>query len=139
MKHSVEICLRELLFVQECVIIPGFGGFLTKYKSADIDYLNYTITPPTKSISFNRQLRNDDGLLVLTIKPGHNGLRAFVILALSSGKHFGAFHRNEAGAVEIARDMGARTLAFRSDRRGWSRVLGPHWWRDGDLHERRVV
>ena len=84
-------------------------------------------------------LINEDGLLVLTIKPGHNGLRAFVILALSSGKHFGAFHRNEAGAVEIARDMGARTLAFRSDRRGWSRVLGPHWWRDGDLHERRVV
>ena len=66
MKYSVEICLRELLFVQECVIIPGFGGFLTKYKSADIDYLNYTITPPTKSISFNRQLRNDDGLLVNT-------------------------------------------------------------------------
>lgn len=66
MKYSVEICLRELLFVQECVIIPGFGGFLTKYKSAEIDYLNYTITPPTKSISFNRQLRNDDGLLVNT-------------------------------------------------------------------------
>ncbi len=66
MKYSVEICLRELLFVQECVIIPGFGGFLTKYKSADIDYLKYTITPPTKSISFNRQLRNDDGLLVNT-------------------------------------------------------------------------
>jgi hypothetical protein len=66
MKYSVEICLRELLFIQECVIIPGFGGFLTKYKSADIDYLNYTITPPTKSISFNRQLRNDDGLLVNT-------------------------------------------------------------------------
>ena len=44
MKYSVEICLRELLFVQECVIIP----------------------PPTKSISFNRQLRNDDGLLVNT-------------------------------------------------------------------------
>lgn len=84
-------------------------------------------------------LINEDGLLVLTLKPGHNGLRAFVILALSSGKHFGAFHRNEAGAVEIARDMGARTLAFRSDRRGWGRVLGPHWWRDGDLYERRVV
>ena len=87
----------------------------------------------------NVSLVNEDGLLVLTLKPGHNGLRAFVILALSSGKHFGAFHRNEAGVVEIARDMGARTLAFRSDRRGWGRVLGRHWWRDGDLYERRVV
>lgn len=87
----------------------------------------------------NVSLVNEDGLLVLTLKPGHNGLRAFVILALSCSGVFGAVHRNEAGVVEIARDMGARTLAFRSARRGWSRVLGRHWWRDGDLYERRVV
>jgi len=67
MKYGVDVCIRELLFEQECTVIPGFGGFLTKYQSAQIDYVAYTIIPPTKTISFNRQLRNDDGLLVNTI------------------------------------------------------------------------
>jgi cell division septation protein DedD len=63
---SVEKCIRELLFEQECVIIPEFGGFITKYKSAVINHFGQVIYPPTKSISFNRQLKNDDGLLVNT-------------------------------------------------------------------------
>ena len=63
---TVENCIRELLFEQECVIIPDFGGFITKYKSAIINHFGQVIYPPTKSVSFNRQLRNDDGLLVNT-------------------------------------------------------------------------
>lgn len=63
---TVEQCIRELLFEQDCVIIPDFGGFITKYKSAVIDHLGQVIYPPTKSVSFNRQLRNDDGLLTNT-------------------------------------------------------------------------
>lgn len=66
MNYGVEICLRELLFEQECVIIPNFGGFLSQYKSAEIDHLQHLIYPPTKTISFNRQLKNDDGLLANT-------------------------------------------------------------------------
>lgn len=64
MNYGVEICLRELLFEQECVIIPNFGGFLTQYKSAEINHLAKVIYPPTKTVSFNRQLKNDDGLLI---------------------------------------------------------------------------
>jgi hypothetical protein len=82
-------------------------------------------------------LQNEDGMLVVTLTASHNGLRAFVTIAVSNGAH-GAFLRNEAAMVEIARDMGAETLAFRSDRRGWRRLLGPKWRRDGDLYERRV-
>lgn len=66
MNYSVEICLRELLFEQECVIIPNFGGFLSQYKSAEIDHLQHLIYPPAKTISFNRQLKNEDGLLANT-------------------------------------------------------------------------
>ena len=32
--YTVEQCIRELLFEQDCVIIPDFGGFITQYKSA---------------------------------------------------------------------------------------------------------
>lgn len=63
MSFSVEQSIRELLFEQECVVLPGFGGFITNYKSAEINYITNILTPPTKAISFNRQLRNDDGIL----------------------------------------------------------------------------
>ncbi len=63
MSFSVEQSIRELLFEQECVVLPGFGGFITNYKSAEINFITNILSPPTKAISFNRQLRNDDGIL----------------------------------------------------------------------------
>lgn len=80
---------------------------------------------------------NADGIAVVTLRGGPMGMRAFVLLAVSTSG-LGAVQRNEAAMVEIARDMGASTLAFRSDRRGWRRALGPQWRRRGDLYERTV-
>lgn len=80
---------------------------------------------------------NDDGIVVVTLRGGPIGMRAFVILAVSGGSA-GAVQRNESALVEIARDMGAKTLAFRSDRRGWARALSDKWRRTGDFYERTV-
>lgn len=55
--------INDLLFRYECVIIPGFGAFLTQYHSAKIDESTNTFTPPGKLVSFNRQLQTNDGLL----------------------------------------------------------------------------
>ncbi|MGJ8665395.1 MAG: SPOR domain-containing protein [Patiriisocius sp.] len=55
--------IQDLLYRYECVIIPGFGAFLTHYASATIDTETHTFYPPGKSISFNRQLQTNDGLL----------------------------------------------------------------------------
>ncbi|MBV1923780.1 MAG: SPOR domain-containing protein, partial [Flavobacteriaceae bacterium] len=55
--------INDLLFRYECVIIPGFGAFLTQYHSAKIDEISNTFTPPGKLVSFNRQLQTNDGLL----------------------------------------------------------------------------
>ena len=55
--------INDLLFRYECVIIPGFGAFLTQYHSARIDKSTNTFTPPGKLVSFNRQLQTNDGLL----------------------------------------------------------------------------
>ena len=55
--------ITDLLYRYECVIIPGFGAFLTRYKSAYIDTETDTFHPPSKVISFNRQLQTNDGLL----------------------------------------------------------------------------
>lgn len=56
--------IRELLFGHDCVIVPGFGGFIGNYAPARIDKSTGTFYPPVKQISFNRNLNHNDGLLV---------------------------------------------------------------------------
>lgn len=56
--------LRELLFGHDCVIVPGFGGFIGNYSPARVDKSSYTFYPPVKLISFNRNLNHNDGLLI---------------------------------------------------------------------------
>ncbi|MDG2343792.1 MAG: SPOR domain-containing protein [Flavobacteriales bacterium] len=53
----------DLLFEHDCVIIPGFGGFVAQYSAASFEEKNQTFKPPSKSILFNKNLINNDGLL----------------------------------------------------------------------------
>jgi len=55
--------ISELLYRYECVILPGFGAFLTRRQPAMIQDTTHAFFPPQKSISFNSQLQNNDGLL----------------------------------------------------------------------------
>lgn len=55
--------IADLLYRYECVIIPGFGAFLTRNQSARIDESTNTFYPPSKVLSFNKQLQVNDGLL----------------------------------------------------------------------------
>ncbi len=52
-----------MLFQHECVIIPEFGGFVTNYFPAEINSSINSIIPPSKAISFNSNLVQNDGLL----------------------------------------------------------------------------
>lgn len=61
---TVEQLIGDLLLQHNCVIVPGFGGFVAKSVSARIDYDKGTMMPPRKSLLFNKQLVNNDGLLV---------------------------------------------------------------------------
>ena len=56
--------IESLLFNHNCVILPGFGGFVANYKNAAVNKLQGKFTPPSKMISFNKNLVNNDGLLV---------------------------------------------------------------------------
>lgn len=57
--------IYDLLLENETVIIPGFGAFISTYKPAEIG--DNEIKPPSKEISFTRQIRNNDGMLVMAI------------------------------------------------------------------------
>lgn len=59
--------IHELLFDHDCVIVPGFGGFIGNYSPARIDKSSGTFYPPVKKISFNRNLNHNDGLLIKRI------------------------------------------------------------------------
>jgi len=61
---SVEQLIGNLLLRHNCVIIPSFGGFVAKRIAARVDYDKGIMHPPGKSILFNRQLLNNDGLLI---------------------------------------------------------------------------
>jgi len=61
---DVATCIAELLSVHDCVIIPGFGGFIGSYCPARIDPLHHAFHPPAKNLLFNINLKQNDGLLV---------------------------------------------------------------------------
>jgi nucleoid DNA-binding protein len=54
--------IKELLMLNDCVIIPEFGGFVANYKPAIIDGNQFF--PPCKEIAFNNKLISNDGLLI---------------------------------------------------------------------------
>jgi len=60
---KIEQYISELLYKYDCVIVPGLGGFVANYKSATIQPIQNTFSPPSKSISFNKNLNSNDGLL----------------------------------------------------------------------------
>ena len=63
MNKSIPHYISELLFLHDCVIIPGFGGFVGNKKSAQLNRITGTLSPPSKQILFNKNLKTNDGLL----------------------------------------------------------------------------
>lgn len=49
-----------------CVVVPSFGGFVAQRVGAQLDPVRGIMTPPRKAVMFNRQLINNDGLLIAT-------------------------------------------------------------------------
>ena len=63
MKKTFSYYIFSLLKHNDCVIITGFGGFILNEKSAFYNELTKTAYPPSKVISFNQRLTQNDGLL----------------------------------------------------------------------------
>ena len=53
--------ISHLLHSNDCVILPEFGAFVLKSKSAYIE--NNEFFPPSKYVSYNSMLKDNDGLL----------------------------------------------------------------------------
>ncbi|WP_405384925.1 SPOR domain-containing protein [Maribacter sp. LLG6340-A2] len=60
---ALEHYISDLLYRYNCVVVPGFGAFLTQKTSAKINPDTNTFYAPTKLLAFNGQLTSNDGLL----------------------------------------------------------------------------
>ena len=56
--------IEVLLLENDCVIVPGFGGFVAHYAPATHVKEENLFLPPTRTIGFNPQLKLNDGVLV---------------------------------------------------------------------------
>lgn len=52
--------IEALLLENDCVIVPGFGGFVAHYAPATHVKEENLFLPPTRTIGFNPQLKLND-------------------------------------------------------------------------------
>lgn len=123
----IDKYIAELLFEYDCVIVPGFGGFICNYSSASIHSGKYQFNPPFKKITFNRSLKNNDGLLAnhlsqaekISYSEANAAIAAFVdrineelITHKRSGlNNIGAFYQREENKLLFEQDMEVNYLA----------------------------
>jgi nucleoid DNA-binding protein len=60
---DIAYFIKELILLNECVILRGIGGFETTYKNAVLDKSKKHISPPGKKIYFRPDLVQDNGVL----------------------------------------------------------------------------
>jgi nucleoid DNA-binding protein len=107
--------IERLLLVNNCVIIPGFGGFVLQDAPAAYDRDAHLFRPAGKEIVFNPTLNHDDGLLAdaygqtfgLTFSHARSALAKDVAQlndaldqhATITLRSIGAFRREPAGSL----------------------------------------
>lgn len=64
--------IEVLLLENDCVIVPGLGGFIAHYRPSVYKEDTGTFCPPMRTIGFNPQLVMNDGLLVQSYMQAYN-------------------------------------------------------------------
>ena len=110
--------IETLLLENDCVIVPGFGGFVAHYSPATRVKEENIFLPPTRTIGFNPQLKLNDGVLVQSYMSAYDTsfadasrivekeVNEFIGLLHEEGKahldNIGEIHYNIYGNYEFA-------------------------------------
>jgi nucleoid DNA-binding protein len=95
----VEDYIKQLLYRYECVIVPGFGAFVTQFNSTKYLEKSHMFVPPARTITFNKSIQNHDGLLAETIAKGES-------MDFESAKHkIHLFVKDFKSALKINREL----------------------------------
>ena len=60
---EIERHIEILLLDNDCVIVPGLGGFTAHHVEARFDEADGVFVPPLRTLGFNSQLKINDSLL----------------------------------------------------------------------------
>lgn len=126
MEQEITGFISKLLCDHDCVIVPGFGGFVASYQPARMNPLLHSFHPPTKKILFNRGLKTNDGLLASYISMEkkisfEEALEQILDVAdqwndlLESGEtlkldQIGSLYADEEGNVQFVQEQGVNYL-----------------------------
>lgn len=69
---NITLHIERLLVHNDCVIVPGLGGFVAHDCSAKYVEEEELFLPPSRSVSFNQRLTMNDGLLVNDVAQYHH-------------------------------------------------------------------
>lgn len=111
---SLANYISDLLYRYECVIIPNFGGFVANKISAKVNHFTHTFYAPSKQLTFNSHLQNNDGLLanyiatsknisfneaILTIEKEVKIWKSTLINEVLELENIGSFHLNSENTL----------------------------------------
>lgn len=121
MNHSIEKYISDLLYNNDCIIIMNFGGLVCNHISAQLDEETGILSPPNKTILFNSQLKENDGLLInhisshekISLEKAKNEVLKFVDQCKSNLKKFrslrlekiGLFTLSDEGKILFTQDL----------------------------------
>ena len=109
---SVVHYVQKLLFDHEFVVIPNFGGFISRSKHAYFDNSAATYLPMTKQLAFNESLKLDDGLLTqylalneqISTEEAQLRIKTFVE-SIRKGLLVGSYHLESIGCFSLNCDQ----------------------------------
>jgi nucleoid DNA-binding protein len=70
--QAVPFYIAYLLSRYECVIIPGFGAFISSIKERKKIFKEGLLFSPSQSLGFNSEIKHNDGLLANTLSKSEN-------------------------------------------------------------------
>lgn len=141
---KIASIVADLLYVHECVVIPGLGGFITQTHPAKVHPVKDQFKPPYKEIVFNPHLRTNDGMLLnyiaqqetLSYADAKQRLDRFVLKCLNeldkgnkiSFRKIGRIYYNEEKQFIFQAD---ETQNYLADSFGLSDFISPSIKREG--------
>ena len=59
----LDAVIADLMYDNDCVVVPGFGAFLAIHTSAKLNAHSHVIYPPSRNVGFNSRIKHQDGML----------------------------------------------------------------------------
>jgi len=120
MTQNISKYINQLLYNHECVIVSGLGAFIAYNENTIIDEKKNYFTPNKKSISFNSEIKKNDGLLANYISDIENISyeEACVILATFTKKVLASINNGQVFYFESIGNLKTNSIGevvFESD------------------------